>query len=290
LNITVKTGNIFTYFDGYIQVKSMINQFLVNHPVFTTKQWEEYLNKQGSRSPRTIQTLLRYHQKQGHIRRLRRGLYAAIPPGSNLQDIQVDPFLVAASLAEDAVLAYHTALMFHGRAYSSRNIFTYLTKQKDQRRLKYQGVAYHPVAYPLALLRSDRENLGVQVVDRAGQNIRVTTLERTMVDVLDRPDLSGGWEEVWRSLESVPYFDLELVADYTLALENATTAAKVGFYLEQHKDVLMVDARTLDRLRMYRPKSPHYMSHDARARGRLFGQWNLIVPTEVVERSWEEII
>ena len=279
---------ILMHFDSYIQVKSMVNQFLVNHPVFTTRQWEEYLSKRGNRSPRTIQSLLQYHQKQGHIRRLRRGLYASVPPGSNQRDIQIDPFLVAASLAEDAALAYHTALMFHGRAYSSRNIFIYLTKQKNQRRLKYQGIVYHPVAYPRALLRSNRENLGVQVVDRSGQNIRVTTLERTMVDVLDRPDLSGGWEEVWRSLESIPYFDLGLVTDYALALENATTAARVGFYLEQHKDSLMVDARTLDRLRAHRPKSPHYMSTEARAGGRLFGEWNLIVPNEIVERSWEE--
>ncbi len=37
----------------------------------------------------------------------------------------------------------------------------------------------------------------------AGGIVRVTAFERTLVDVLDAPDLGGGWEEVWRSLEMV---------------------------------------------------------------------------------------
>lgn len=69
-------------------------------------------------------------------------------------------------------------------------------------------------------------------MDRAGLSVRVTSLERTLVDVLVRPDLGGGWEEIWRSLEMVEFFDLDVVIDYTLLFENATTAAKVGFFLE----------------------------------------------------------
>jgi hypothetical protein len=46
--------------------------------------------------------------------------------------------------------------------------------------------------------------------------LRVAGLERTLVDVLDRPDLSGSWEEIWRSLESVEFFDLDKVVEYAL--------------------------------------------------------------------------
>ncbi len=69
----------------------------------------------------------------------------------------------------------------------------------------------------------------------------MTSLERTLVDVLVRPDLGGGWEEVWCSLESAEYFDLEQVTDYTLKLRSAAAVAKVGFFLEQHRDALMVE-------------------------------------------------
>ena len=71
---------------------------------------------------------------------------------------------------------------------------------------------------------------------RSGSEMRVTGLERTLVDVLDRPDLTGSWEEIWRSLESLEFFDIEQVIEYVLLLENATTAAKVGFFLERHRN------------------------------------------------------
>jgi len=38
----------------------------------------------------------------------------------------------------------------------------------------------------------------VSIAERSGQSLRVATLERTLVDVLDRPELSGSWEEIWR--------------------------------------------------------------------------------------------
>jgi predicted transcriptional regulator of viral defense system len=76
---------------------------------------------------------------------------------------------------------------------------------------------------------------------RIGLPLRVTDIERTFVDVLDRPDLSGGWEEIWRSLESVEYVKTERVVEYALLLNKSTTVAKLGFFLEQHKDHLMVE-------------------------------------------------
>ena len=127
-------------------------------------------------------------------------------------------------------------------------------------------------------------------MDRSGMEVRVTSLERTMVDVLNRPYLSGGWEEIWRSLESVEFFDLDMVVEYTLLLENATTAAKVGFFLEQHRELLMVDEKHLKSLHVLRPRQPHYLDRDKRRSGRLVSGWNLVIPIEVLERSWEEVL
>jgi hypothetical protein len=91
----------------------------------------------------------------------------------------------------------------------------------------------------------------------------------SFVDVLDRPDLTGSWEEIWRSLESVEFFDLDQDVEYVLLLENATTTAKVGFFLEQHKETLMVDDAHLNPLRSLRPRQPHYF-----VRGKRKGcQW-----------------
>ncbi len=58
----------------------------------------------------------------------------------------------------------------------------------------------------------EQEFFGTTVMERAGIEFRATGLERTLVDLHARPDLGGGWEEIWRSLESVEYFDLDLIA------------------------------------------------------------------------------
>jgi predicted transcriptional regulator of viral defense system len=135
-----------------------------------------------------------------------------------------------------------------------------------------------------------QQRFGVLEADRVGLDVRVTGLERTLVDVLDRPDLAGSWEEIWRSLESVEFFDLDKVVEYVLLLENATTAAKVGFFLEQHRETLMIEDVHFKSLQQLRPRRPHYFDRVRRKGGRFVKQWNLVVPSAVMERSWAEVI
>ncbi|WP_005035516.1 type IV toxin-antitoxin system AbiEi family antitoxin domain-containing protein [Holophaga foetida] len=128
--------------------------------------------------------------------------------------------------------------------------------------------------------------LGVDLVDRQGMDVRVTSQARTLVDVLDRPEWSGGWEEVWRSLEELRLVDLGEVQEYLTRLNNATTAALVGFFLEQHREALHLGETELARLEPMRPKGRHYLSRTEG--GRLAKRWNLIVPEPLWRRTWEE--
>ncbi|MBI4699033.1 MAG: transcriptional regulator [Nitrospirae bacterium] len=219
---------------------------------------------------------------------MRRGLYTVVTSGMFPEKRPVDLYLIGSKLTNDAILAYHTALELYGKAYSVRENVTYLTGKRS-RPLSFQGCIFKAVSFPKALKKKHYENFGVTKIERAGVDVRVTGYERTLVDVLDRPELAGGWEEIWRSLESVEFFDLDRVVEYTLLLDNSTTAAKVGFYLEQHRDALMVNKIHLDKLKLIRPQVPHYMVREGRKSGRLVKEWNLVVPAQILERSWEEI-
>jgi predicted transcriptional regulator of viral defense system len=118
--------------------------------------------------------------------------------------------------------------------------------------------------------------------------VRVATLERTLVDVLDAPRHGGGWEEVWRSLESVEFFDLDAVVEYALKLDSSLTVARVGFFLDQHRETLMVEERHLAALRARAPAQPLYLDRK-REPGKLVRPWNLVVPERVLSRSWGEV-
>jgi len=163
----------------------------------------------------------------------------------------------------------------------------YLTRQKA-RPTTFRGTRFRPLQHPKALREAGEEGFGVATLDRRGMDVRVTSLERTLVDVLDKPRLSGGWEEVWRSLEAVRFFEVRQVVEYALLLNNATLAAKVGFYLDQHRDSLMLTEAHLDPLRARRPRRPHYLDRGRREPGRLIPDWNLVVPPALLDRTWDE--
>lgn len=266
-----------------------VHGFFERNPVFSTSEFAAFLQLQRPGSKRTTESLLRYHTKKGRLLRARRGLYVIVPAGSNPASCQVDPYLLAAKMADDAVLGYHTALQFYGKAYSSSSLYLYLTRRAT-RAATFRANEFRGVRLPKQLQEKGKGFFGVEIHERLGVSVRVTSLERTLVDVLDRPELGGGWEEIWRSLEAVEFFDLDAVVNYALLLENATTVGKVGFFLEEHRDRFMVEDDHLAALRAHRPRSPHYMIRTTRGSGRLIPEWNLVVPLAILERSWEEVL
>ena len=261
--------------------------FFLRHPVFTGDEFAEHLLSGAHNGPRTKESILAYHTRTGRIVRIRRGLYAVAPPGTRGDSIAIDPYLIASRLARDSVLSHHTALQFHGRAYTIWQQFTYQAT-RPAAPLRFRSNDFHGTKFPSALVSRCAQMYDVLTMERANVSLRVASLERTMVDVMNSPAYSGGWEEVWRSLESVEFFDLDRVVEYALLLDNATTVARVGFFLEQHRDALMVGETHLAMLRRRRPRRAHYLDR-ARRGGKMVPEWNLVVPQDVMDRSWAEV-
>jgi predicted transcriptional regulator of viral defense system len=261
--------------------------FFARHPVFRHEEFTAAHSGAGRRSPRTSASVLKQHVASGTLLHVRRGLYATVPPEIPPDRLQVDPYLLATNLAPDGVVSCHAALQFHGKAYSLWNRFHYSTRTR-QRRFAFRGLEFVPVQVP-AGLRS-RPDLGGGIVEHrhAGGLARVTSLERTLVDLLDAPERSGGWEEVWRSLELIEFFDVDAVLGHARALGSALTAARVGFFLEQRREVLMLGEGSLDSFRDLAPAQPRYLDAQ-RERGRLVSGWNLIVPERILARAWDEV-
>lgn len=259
--------------------------FFDTHPVFQSGEFVAVHTKRGQ-SAQTSHNLLAHHLASGRILRIRRGLYATVPTGVQPKDATVDPFLVTSHLTDDAVVAYHAALQFAGKAYSVWRRYHFLTRLRA-RPFRFRGLEFVPVQVPARLRGRKDSSAGVAEEHHAAGRVRVTTLERTLVDVLDAPEKAGGWEEIWRSLEMVEYFDLAEVVRFTLLLGSALTAARVGFCLEQHREAWMVEDEHLEPLRRHAPAQPRYLSA-RRESGKLVPRWNLIVPAGVLERRWEE--
>lgn len=201
--------------------------------------------------------------------------------------MSVDPYLLASKSATDSIIAYHSALELHGVAYSLFQQFTFITSQKIKP-FSYQEQWFQPVATQKILSKKKAENIGVDTMDRAGQEIKITTLERTFVDVLTRIDLGGGWEEICRSINGIGVLDAEKIVAYALKLDSPITAAKVGFFLEQRQGAFAVSDKVLKHLLLKKPKSPHYLVKTRREPSEFNKKWNLMVPRSILYQTWEE--
>jgi len=262
--------------------------YFATNPMFRFEDFVSAHRKGEARKPEASKAVLQQHVRAGHLLHVRRGLYAVVPRGTSAEDLKVDPFLLASRLAPDAVIAYHAALQLHGRAHSVSRRLTYLTCTRAKP-FEFRGAEFVPVPVPPPLRRLPDMGGGFVDVQRDGLPVRVTTLERTLVDVLDAPRHGGGWEEIWRSLESVEFFDVDAVTDYALKLGSAVTVAKVGFFLEQHREELMLEESHLERLQEHAPSQPMYLERGKREPGKLLTRWNLVVPERVVNRTWAEV-
>jgi predicted transcriptional regulator of viral defense system len=261
--------------------------FFAKHPVFTLDEAVLALADSRSTHPRAIESLLTKQRKRGRLLRVRRELYAVVPSGVDSAAYPVDPQLIAGRLAPDVVLSYYAALEYHGKTHSIQN--TYVVQSVTEiRNTVFRAQTFKQVPFPKALREAGKEHFATRLEDRQGLDIRVATLERTLVDSLGQPRFAGGWEQIWRSFAAVEFFDLDLLVAYAMAVGNATTIAKVGFFLEQHRETWMIDDACLDRLRNASPKQPQYLERGRP--GRLVAGWNLVVPTALIERTWDQVL
>ncbi|MBX9695963.1 MAG: transcriptional regulator [Cyanobacteria bacterium] len=257
--------------------------FFGSHPVFTGAEFNAFFPE---RNRRAKQSLLDYHVKTGTILRIKRGLFATVPMHADSTTYKVNPLLIAAKAVDDSVIAYHSALTYHGLSQSIRHVLTFQSRHKDTA-FSFQGNDYRPVYPKRSLVKNNNEAIFSASEELQGLTISVTIPERTMVDCLDRIDLTGGIEEVWRSLEGLSYVNASKVLEYVALLDNALLSAKVGYFLETRKEDLSISEETLTKLEQNRPKFPTYMLR-SKQEGELVHRWNLIVPKALKEQSWEE--
>lgn len=267
------------------------SHFFQAFQVFRHEEFVAACYPSGDVSGRASERALAHHLRSGHLVRIRRGLYAVVGRGRGPSGGGEAPssFLIASKVAPDAVLAYHTALEYLGCAYSLRNDRIVLTSSKTKG-FEHGGISYRVAAYPRALDTPEKRLFGVESREERGATVRVTGLERTLVDLLDRPETAGGWEELWRSFEGAGFVDPKRIVQHVCNLASRTTAARVGWFLEEHRERWMIPDTIFATLESMAPRSPVYLLRSRRESGVLIPRWNLVVPRQVAARQWGEVL
>ncbi|MDR3134885.1 MAG: transcriptional regulator [Deltaproteobacteria bacterium] len=251
---------------------------MATKPVFAKRDIDEYLEVFGPEGNLSRVPLLARLRRLGLVVMVRRGLFLSVPVGEKPDSFQVDHFGVAGMLTPDAVLSYRSALEFHGLAGPGQQPaeLTY-SAVRPLTQFSFRGLAYRGVKFPKSLVRKGQHHLMVSPIEFNQAVLRVTSPERTLVDIIDRPDLVGGWPSAMDLLSNLSGLDIDAVVNYAKALGNSTTAAKVGYYLDGRAKGLSVKRQHLSALSALKPNQPHYLDRSRRRDGRLVSEWNLMV-------------
>src|SRR5580704_8541711 len=185
--------------------------FLSAHPIFTRAEFAAAFGHPASAA--NVTSLLRHHLRAGNIKRVSREVFAAVPAHLAADRMVIDRFAAASKLRSDGVLGFHSALELHGIAYSEFNEVQLISAGRTELAdLPFGACRF--VTPPKALAATGKADYLTITMDRQGVAVRVTAVERTVVDVLHRSKLAGGAEEVLKSLDLVRYLDPAKVADY----------------------------------------------------------------------------
>lgn len=185
--------------------------------------------KKSFRSEATLFDVLRRLVKQGRIVKLKGGLYATVNPLH--EDIYVGRFEIATTLYEGAYCAYHTALEYHGLATQVYNDVHVVTKNRHSPML-IDGLEYQ-------FFQSTCDH-GI-LEEKKNALIRVTDLERTVADCLDKMLLSGGIEEVFAALSAMERCDETKLLTYLFDYRKKILFKKAGYFFSLLKPKYLSD-------------------------------------------------
>ncbi len=248
-------------------------------PVFSR---EDYARAVGRTSgDKTVTAMLAQHMRAGNVKRLARGVYASVPKHADPKTWWVDRYLVASRLRLGAVIGYHSALELHGYAHTAE--FDVQAVARGEPGLFKTTDFVCRFVQPATPLGPD----SITTVDRLGQVVAVTTLERTVADLFDRPDLAGGAEELFNSLALIGRLDADRVAQHLAANGNATAAGAAGWWLETQREPLRVLDEALEAIRELAPRQNRYALGATVGGGQAAPGWGVILPRAIVEQRFK---
>lgn len=210
----------------------------------------------------------------GKIEKGRRALYFVIQKGSDA--FLRDPIDAVQSIhGAETPLAYGTALFLHGLSRYGRLTEHYVIGPAKQRPKELGGLV-------IKFLKSSLpEEIGVVTQKYGNRLVRVTDLERTLIDCIHRPKYAQGWENVVHALHRARGVNTHKMTEYVKHYRTPSLVARVGLVLEHFSKKWRVTSEDLGSLWPYLPKVP--VKFDRQLGGKLLRAWNLYVPEGILD-------
>lgn len=217
---------------------------------------------------RTADSTLYSYKKKGFIVSIRRNLYAAISPETD-QPV-CTPYQIASAVSADSYVSHHSAFEYYGMA---NQVFSdvYVSSSTKFNDFEFDGKHYTRVI--------SKTNEGVKTVGK----IRVTDIERTIVDSIKDFSKIGGTEELLRCLTMVTYASEDKLIEYLDIYNNLSLWQRTGYILSCFPN-MKFGKQFFDACKTKSKKSVRYLYEELKYEDHvLSGEWGLYVPKDLMK-------
>lgn len=265
-------------------MRPWLESFLLEHPVFHIQGLENLLAQRkglGEDVP-TLRGLINHLRKKAQIEGMRQQVFRSLV--SQPDAPTPDPYLIASQLEPSVVLSHRAALHWH-LGWPAPDRVHFLSRQIAHP-WAFDGRIYVPVQDRLPEVATKTFTLGNCL-------IQVTSAERTLVDLLNRPDLETDRLKTWRDLQCLRITDESLLQSYLERLANRTLNAKVGYFLDTLPEGHHLRSRCLDHFGGSKLLLPNYPvpwdqqqaapTWEWNERAVLRPRWSLLIPEALAD-------
>ena len=209
---------------------------------------------------------IKSYLKKGYIERVRRNLYAVI----SMETEQPIPnrFQVASHITDDSVVSHHSAFEFYG--YANQVFYeVYFSTERKVRPFDYDGLHYQPVLWR-----------GNGSITEMNNRVRVTSLERTVIDSIADFTRIGSLEELLRCIALIPSLDEKKLLEVLGAYGRGQLYQKAGYILETYKDELSLSEMFFSECKKHLSSSKTYL-FDKQDDFVFHREWLLYAPNDL---------
>lgn len=188
--------------------------------------------------------------RRGWLERVRRGTYLLNPSHRGPDALpDMDPLRVGSRLVDPYYFGYATAAELYGFFPQASRIYYIVTTQR------FGG--HGPAWARYRVVRVQRSRFfGTRKIVRRGESLVVSDPERTVLDCLNRPQLSGGMAGVAQIFSlAKPRLDWKRFGEYLDRFGNRSLALRAGYLAEKIRPSLRPPPGWV-RSRLARPEDP----------------------------------
>lgn len=198
-------------------------------------------------------------------------MYSCVNPATG--GVIASRYQIACASSSSAYISHHTAFEYYGMA-NQVYYDAYVCSDTRFRDFEFEGVSYKYI--------SSKMSCGV-IEPKNSEGIRVTDLERTVVDSIKDFEKIGGFEELLNCLSAIHYLDEEKLFKYLDNYNIQGLYQKTGFLLEHYMNEMQLSRSFVNYCKNKIGKSTRYLIKEAFDEGVYNSEWRLVVPERLFD-------